>query len=99
MLLVPAAQVAHEVIATLPRGFWLFLGVAEVLAGVGRTLPGLTGIQPGLAVWAAGGVMFVMISATLFHLQRGEFSSAAITFVLLAMATYVAFERRIEVRG
>jgi hypothetical protein len=38
--------------------------------------------------------MIVMISATIFHLMRGEISSAATTVVLLAMATAVARARR-----
>ena len=37
--------------------------------------------------------MIVMISATFYHLMRAEWSSAAITFVLLLMATYVAYKR------
>ena len=38
--------------------------------------------------------MIVMVSATVFHLVRGEISSAAITLLLLAMATFVAYMRR-----
>jgi hypothetical protein len=37
--------------------------------------------------------MIVVVSATVFHLARGEFSSAAITLLLLAMATWVAYMR------
>jgi hypothetical protein len=37
--------------------------------------------------------MSVMVSATIFHLTRGEISSAATTVVLLAMATAVAIVR------
>jgi hypothetical protein len=37
--------------------------------------------------------MFVMVSATVFHLARSEFSSAATTLLLLAMATWVAYMR------
>jgi hypothetical protein len=79
--------------ASLPRWFQLFLGVAEVLAAVGLTLPALTRIMPWLVVWAAGGIMIVLVSATGFHLIRGEISSAAITLVLLAMATFLAYMR------
>jgi hypothetical protein len=79
--------------ASLPRWFQLFLGVAEILAAVGLTLPGLTRILPSLVSWAAGGIMIVMVSATAFHLMRGEMSSAATTLVLLAMATFVAYMR------
>jgi hypothetical protein len=77
----------------LPRSFWLFLGVAEILAAVGLTLPGLTRIQPQLVVWAAVGIVIVMVSATIYHVMRGEFSSAVITLLLLAMATFVAYMR------
>jgi len=94
MMLFPPAEVARQMNATLPRWFSLFIGVAELVAVVGLTLPAITGIQPWLVSWAAGGLMIVMVSATFFHLSRGEFGSAATTFVLLAMATTVAIARR-----
>ena len=93
MLLSPPVAIAEQLNASLPRWFQLFLGVAEVLAGIGLTLPGLTGIQPWLVPCAAAGIMFVMISATIYHAARGEFSSAAITLVLLIMATFVGYMR------
>ena len=65
----------------------------EVVAAVGLTLPGLTRIQPWLVPSAAVGIMIVMVSATIYHLSRGEVSSAATTIVLLVMATYVAYMR------
>ena len=93
LFLSPPPQVAQQMNASLPRWFQLFLGVAEVLAAVGLTLPGLTRILPWLVVWAAGGIMIVTASATAFHLMRGELSSAAITLLLLALATFVAYMR------
>jgi hypothetical protein len=93
MFLSPPAAIAEQMNASFPRWFQLFLGVAEVLAAVGLTLPGITRIQPRLVVWAAAGIMIVMICATGFHLTRGEVSSALITLLLLAMATFVAYMR------
>ena len=93
LLLFPPAAIAAQMNASLPRWFQVFLGVAEIFAAVGLTLPGATRIQPWLVSWAAAGIMIVMISATIFHLMRGELSSAATTVVLLAMATYVAYMR------
>ena len=93
MFLAPSPEIAVQMNAMLPRWFQLFLGVAEVLAAVGLTLPGLTRILPGLVPAAAAGIMVVMISATVLHLWRGEFGAAAITFVLLLMATVVAYSR------
>jgi uncharacterized membrane protein YphA (DoxX/SURF4 family) len=93
MMVAPPAEVAAQMNATLPRWFQLFLGVAEVLAAVGLVLPGLTRIQPWLVSWAAGGIIIVMVSATGYHVVRGEVSSAVITFILLVMASFVAYMR------
>ena len=93
LLLVPPAAMVEQMNASLPRWFQLFLGAAEVLAAVGLTLPGFTRIQPWLVSCAAAGIMIVMISATIFHLIRGEMGSAITTVMLLAMATFVAYVR------
>ena len=93
LLLFPPASIVAQMNASLPRWFQLFIGVAEILAAVGLTLPGLTRIQPWLVSAAAAGLMIVMICATVFHLTRGEVTSAITTIVLLAMATFVAYMR------
>lgn len=93
LFLFPPAAMVEQMNASLPRWFQLFLGVAEVAASIGLTLPGLTRIQPQLVPMAAGGIMVVMVSATIFHITRDEWSSAATTMVLLAMATCVAYMR------
>jgi len=93
LLLFPPAAIVDQMNASLPRWFQLFLGVAEILAAVGLTLPGFTRIQPWLVSCAAAGVMIVMVCATIFHLMRGEVSSAITTVVLLAVATFVAYVR------
>ena len=94
LMLAPPPEIAVQMNASLPRWFQVFLGVAEVLAAVGLTLPGLTRILPWLVVWAAGGIMIVMVSATTYHLMRGEIISAATTLLLLVMATFVAYQRQ-----
>jgi uncharacterized membrane protein YphA (DoxX/SURF4 family) len=93
LFLNPPAEIVEQMNASLPRWFQLFLGVAEVLAAVGLTLPGLTRVLPWLVTWAAAGIMVVMVSATVFHIARAEYSSAAITLLLLVMATFVAYMR------
>jgi len=93
LFLFPPAAIAEQMNATLPRWFQLFLGVAEILAAVGVTLPGLARNRPWLVPSAAAGIMIVMISATIFHVMRGEVSSAITTLVLLALATFVAYMR------
>jgi uncharacterized membrane protein YphA (DoxX/SURF4 family) len=93
LFLWPPPAIAEQMNASLPRWFQLFLGVAEVAAGVGLTLPALTGILPWLVTWAAGGIVIVMVSATIYHLARAEMSAAAVTLLLLAMAAFVAYMR------
>jgi hypothetical protein len=93
MMLVPPPEIAALMNAALPRWFQVFLGVAEVAAAIGITLPGITRIMPGLVVWAAVGIMIVMVSATVYHLARSEWSSAFITLILLAMAAFVGHMR------
>jgi hypothetical protein len=94
MLLFPPANLIEAMNATMSTAFRNFLGVAEVLAAVGLTVPGVTRLLPWwLVPAAAAGIMIVMISATIFHIQRGEVSSAITTAILLVMATFVAYMR------
>ena len=93
LFLWPPPDIAAQMNATLPRWFQLFLGVAEVLAAVGLILPAATRVSPWLVTWAAGGIVIVMVAATGWHAARGEMSSAVITLVLLAMASFVAYMR------
>jgi hypothetical protein len=93
LLLTPPPDIAVQMNALMPRWFQLFLGLAEVLAAVGLTLPGLTRIMPGFVPAAAAGLMIVMVSATVLHVSRAEYGPAATTFVLLLLATFVAHGR------
>jgi uncharacterized membrane protein YphA (DoxX/SURF4 family) len=94
MFLFPPPEIAVLMNESLPRWFQLALGVAEVLGGIGILLPALTGVFPFLVSWAAIGIAITMICATVWHIVRAEYSSAAVTFVLLAMAALVVYKRR-----
>lgn len=93
LFLFPPTEVAAQMNATLPRWFQVFLGVAEVAAAIGLTIPGITGIQRRLVPLAALGIIIVMVGATILHVVRSEWSSAAVTLVLLVMACVVAYWR------
>ena len=73
MFLAPSPEIAALMNASLPRWFQLFMGVAEVSAAIGLTLPGVTRILPALVPAAAFGIMIVMISATVYHIARAEY--------------------------
>jgi uncharacterized membrane protein YphA (DoxX/SURF4 family) len=93
IFLFPSADMVALMNASIPPAFRIFLGVAEVLAAVGLTLPGITRVLPWLVPFAAAGLMVVMIGATVLHATRGEVSSAITTALLLVAATFVAYMR------
>jgi len=93
MFLMPPPEIAAQMNANLPRWFTLFLGVAEVAAGIGLVVPGVTRIKPVLVPAAALGVVIVLVGATIYHVMRNKMSSAVITGVLLVMAIVVAHGR------
>lgn len=93
LFLFPPPEMVEIMNSSIAPVFRLFIGVAEVLAAVGLTLPGITRILPWLVPTAAAGLMIVTIGATILHATRGEYFSAMTTAVLLVMATFVAYMR------
>jgi uncharacterized membrane protein YphA (DoxX/SURF4 family) len=93
LFLSPPSEMVDQINALIPPAFRIFIGVAEVLAAIGLTLPGITRIVPALVPAAAAGLMIVMVSATILHTTRGEFSSAITTAVLFALLTFVGYMR------
>src|SRR6267143_2448387 len=93
IFLFPPVGMVELMNASIPPAFRIFLGIAEVLAAVGLTLPGITRVLPWIIPCAAAGLMVVMIGATILHTARGEVSSAITTALLLAVATFVAYMR------
>jgi hypothetical protein len=93
LLLSPPADLVEAMNAMMSTAFRVSLGVAEVLAALGLTLPGITRIMPGLIPLAAVGLLPIMVGATVLHVQRAEHSSAVITAILLALLAFVAYQR------
>ncbi len=77
----------------VPRALTTFVGVCELLGGLGLLLPVLTGILPWLTSLAAAGLALIMLLAMGFHATRREAPAIGFNFVLLALATFVAYGR------
>jgi uncharacterized membrane protein YphA (DoxX/SURF4 family) len=69
------------------------LGIVDLAGGVGLLLPSLLRIKPILTVWAAIGIMALMILATLFHISRGEASVTGFNMVVTLLAGAVVWGR------
>jgi uncharacterized membrane protein YphA (DoxX/SURF4 family) len=95
--LFPPEDLVAVMNASIPPTLRLFIGVAEVVAAIGLTLPGLTRILPWLVPSAAAGLMIVMVGAVILHASRGEVRATINTAILFALVTFVAYMRwRVE---
>ncbi|MEC0227522.1 DoxX family protein [Paenibacillus alba] len=74
------------------RGLASFIGIVEVLGGIGLIVPGLVGIAPVLTAFAALGIAIIMLLAVILHISRKE-PGVGITIVLLLVSLFVAYGR------
>ena len=75
------------------KGFVAFIGLAELLGGLGLILPFATGVAPFLTPAAAIGLAAIMLLAAVFHARRKEYSGIGMNVILLALAVFVAIGR------
>ena len=77
----------------LPAWFLYFIGVAEVLGGLGLILPGLFGVRPGLTPLAAAALVILMIGACVVTLMIGGGVLVLIPLVTGILTAFVAYGR------
>jgi uncharacterized membrane protein YphA (DoxX/SURF4 family) len=90
-LILPIEEMTKQ--TPLPGLFLRFLGVVEVLGGIGLILPGLLRIRPGLTPLAAAGLVIIMIGATVMTLASGPVAAALFPLVTGLLAAIVAYGR------
>ncbi|HYV62298.1 MAG TPA: DoxX family protein [Bryobacteraceae bacterium] len=77
----------------LSGSFLHFIGVCEVLGGIGLILPALLHIKPGLTSLAASGLVVIMIGATTITLMGGMVATALLPLATGLLAAFVAYGR------
>ena len=77
----------------VPRGLTTFIGISELLGGLGLLLPAITGILPWLTPLAGAGLALIMLLAIGFHASRREPQAIGMTAVLFILAAFVAYGR------
>ena len=90
-LVLPLEQLAGPV--SLPGPFLRFIGLAELLGGVGLILPAALRLRPGLTPLAAAGLVIIMIGATVITLGAGEIGAALTSIVVGLLAAFIAYGR------
>src|SRR5213594_1059728 len=90
---MPVEEMNRQAPVVLPGLFLHFIGVCEVLGGLGLILPGLLRIRPGLTPLAAVGLMIIMVGAIVITLQGGLLAAALISLLVGLLAAFVAYGR------
>jgi uncharacterized membrane protein YphA (DoxX/SURF4 family) len=90
-LVLPIEEMTKQI--PMPGLFLRFIGVAEMLGGLGLILPGLLRVRPGLTPLAAAGLVIIMIGATAVTLAVGPVAPALIPLVVGLLAAFVAYGR------
>ena len=90
-LVLPIEKMTDPV--ALPGLFLRFIGVCELLGGIGLILPSLLRIRPRLTPLAASGLVAIMIGATVITLAYVGIASALIPLVVGILAAFVAYGR------
>lgn len=93
-LILPVSVMAAQMPVPLPGLFLRFLGIVELMGACGLILPGLSRIRPGLAPLAAGGLLIIMIGATVVTLLGGEGAAALMPLAVGLLCVFVAYGRR-----
>ncbi len=73
--------------------FIRFVGIAEVIGGIGLVVPAWLRIKPILTPWAATGIATIMVLSIPVRFLRGETSSLGLNILLLVLATFVGWGR------
>lgn len=93
-LVLPAEQLSGPPgSVVLPIAFLRFIGLCELLGGLGLILPSLLRIKPGLTPLAATGLVIIMIGAVGISLAGGAGWMTAMPAVTGLLAAFVAYGR------
>jgi hypothetical protein len=77
----------------MPVPFVQFIGVCEVLGGLGLILPGITRIQPGLTPLAAAGLVIITIGAVGYNFLAGMPEAGVFAVVMAVLVAFVGYGR------
>lgn len=89
-LIMPIEEMTKQMPVAIPGLFLRFIGVCEVLGGLGLILPGLLRIKTWLTPLAAVSLVILMIGAMAFSLMIGVTAAipALVTGILAAFVAY-----------
>jgi uncharacterized membrane protein YphA (DoxX/SURF4 family) len=90
--IMPVEEMNRQAPVVLPGLFLHFIGVCEILGGIGLILPSLLRIKPGLTPLAAAGLAIITLGATVITM-KGGIGMASVPFVVCLLSLLVAYGR------
>lgn len=94
---MPVEQMTQQM--SLPGWFLHFIGVCEILGGLGLVLPAALRIRPALTPLAAGLLVPIMVGATVLGVRTGGFSAGVVPCLVGLACAFVAYKRASERRA
>jgi hypothetical protein len=88
-----AAQAGAEWTQTASASFIKTLGVLELLAAVGLTLPAALDIAPVMVPVTAVCWVLLMVGAVIIHGRLGQYKLMMVTLAYFALAVFIAWGR------
>lgn len=79
--------------AAVPQSLIVFIGICEVLGGVGLILPAMAKVKPVLTPLAGAGLTLTMILAAGFHIVRGEYALVPANLLLGGASAFITAGR------
>lgn len=75
----------------------LMTGIVDLLGGIGIILPAILRIQPKLTIYAAYGIITLMVAACIFHISRGEAKDIGFNIFVIILTGFIAWGRQKQV--
>ena len=98
-LAIPADQLQAKAPAAavhFSNWFMKFIGLCEVLGGLGLVLPGLLKIRKGLTTLAAVGLLIIMIGAVIISPIGQGIQAATMPLIVGILCAFIAYERGVK---
>ncbi len=102
-LTLPFNELAPEMsfVLVIPQALTRFIGVAEVLGGLGLILPSILRIKPILTSLSALGIATIMLFAIAYHIYQGEYIMIGFNLIIGLVALIIAWARfkKLPIKG
>lgn len=70
-----------------------FVGISQLLGGIGLLLPSILRIKPQLTAWAAIGIVALLTCAVIFHISIGEINMIGVPIAFGLISAFIAWGR------